>query len=92
MMGWDIANFNVSRGGGIARGFEFEVVFTGSGRQPECLLHGDGVVLSTGRVRFNREDDLRALVAEAGGNPQYFLDYLSDWVVRQSRRELPLSA
>ena len=91
-MGWDISNLNISDGSGIARSFEFEVVFTGSANQAECLLRGDGILLSSGRVRFNREDELKALVAGAGGNADYFLDYLSDWVVRQAQPRLARTA
>jgi hypothetical protein len=92
MLGWDLSSLNISDGSGIARAFEFEVVFTGSANQADCLLRGDGILLSSGRVRFNREDELKSLVAGTGGNPEYFLDYLSDWVVRQAHPRLARTA
>lgn len=92
MLGWDVSSLNIGDGSGVARAFDFEVVFSGATNEAECLLRGDGVLLSSGRVRFNREDELKALVADTGGNPEYFLDYLSDWVVRQAQPRPPRTA
>lgn len=92
MLGWDVSKLHIGDGSGVARAFEFEVVFTGLADQAECRLHGDGILLSSGRVRFNREDELKALVADSGANPEYFLDYLSDWVARQAPPRLARTA
>lgn len=92
MLGWDIASLTITDGSGIARSFDFEVAFTGSAAGPESLLRGDGVLLSTGRVRFNREAELHSFVTRAGGNPQYFLDYLADVVARRARPPLARTA
>jgi hypothetical protein len=85
MLGWDIENLSFGDGNGVVRTFDFEVVFSNTSQQAECLLRGDGILLSSGRVRFNREDELKSLVAETGSNPDYFLDYLADMVVREAR-------
>jgi hypothetical protein len=84
-MGWDVMGFAVGERNGAARVFNYEIAFTGSHNQPECLWRGDGVVLNAGRVMFNRMDDLRVLVAEAGANPQDVLDLLTSWVLTRTR-------
>ncbi len=92
MLGWDIENLSFGDGNGVARTFDFEVVFCSTSQQVECLLRGDGILLSSGRVRFNREDELKTVVAETGSNPDYFLDYLADIVVRKAHPQLPRTA
>lgn len=79
-MGLELANFRVDTEGHQASAFRFEVVFTGSLDQPECVYRGDGILLSGGGVRINREHDLADAVAGAGLNPQQFMERLADWI------------
>jgi hypothetical protein len=89
MLGWDVSNLTITGGNSVVRTFDFEVEFTGGLSLLEHKVRGDGIVLSTGRVRFNHEAELKNLVAEAGGNPQYFLDALADVVARQAWQPPP---
>lgn len=84
MLGWDVANLTITGGNSVVRTFDFEVAFSGDPSYPENRVRGDGIVLATGRVRFNHEDELKSLVAGAGANPQYFLEYLADVVAREA--------
>lgn len=92
MLGWDIENLSFGDSGGVAQTFDFQVVFSNSTQQAECLLRGDGILLSSGRVRFNREDELKSFVAGTGSNPEYFLDYLADVVAREARPRVSRTA
>ncbi|GEM_PF-1455568 len=91
-MGWQLTNFELDPSGRLASTFHFEIVFTGSRQQPECLVRGDGVLLRSGRVRFNREDDLRSAVEGVGVEPHGFISHLADWVVQQSMPRVPQPA
>ena len=68
-MGWELTEVNVDDSGGQASAFHFEVTFTGSHDQAECLLRGDGILLSNGRIRFNRSADLIRTVTDLGLSP-----------------------
>jgi len=88
-MGWELANLVIGHGGELAQPFEFEIVFMGSKQQAEFRLRGDGVVLRTGKVRFNRLEELKDLASGAGYHPQNFIDYLADMVtVTAARAEM----
>jgi len=85
MMGWELTNFRLDSQGCEACAFHFEVVFTGSLNQPECLYRGDGILINGGRVRVNREDDLKTALSGVGVDPQSFIQQLVDWVGFQAR-------
>ena len=57
-MGWELTDVNVEDTGGQANPFHFEITFTGSRDQAECLLRGDGILLGNGKIRFNRSAEL----------------------------------
>ncbi|MBN2080933.1 hypothetical protein JW859_01875 [bacterium] len=80
MMGWELTNFRLDRQGYEACAFHFEVVFTGSLNQPECLYRGDGILTLNGRVRVNREDDLKTALSGVGVDPHSFIKQLVEWV------------
>lgn len=79
-MGWEITNFQLERTGELARVFNFEIMFTGLAGENERLVRGDGLVMKSGKIRFNRENQLMGVVAEAGINPDSFSDYFTRMV------------
>lgn len=84
MLGWDLTDFVVENSGGLASPFRFEIVFTGN-ESERVPLRGDGVVLRTGSVRFNRQEELAFAVNSLGLNAQNFFAYLADMVLEQSQ-------
>lgn len=88
-MSWELARLELVDHGGAARTFQFEVLLAGTKQQAQCLVRGDGFVLDNGRVRFNREEELRSLIYAAGSNPQHFLDYLGTRVIEEVPRLAP---
>jgi len=78
-MGLELANFRVDAKGLQESAFRFEIIFTGSLDQPECVYRGDGILGGAGLL-INREHELAEAVAGAGLNPQQFLEQLADWI------------
>jgi hypothetical protein len=83
MMGWDLIDFDIDQRGGLASPFNFEILFSGAAPQG-IPLRGGGVVLRTGSVRFEHEDELRRMVAQLGMNPDNFLEYLADVILART--------
>lgn len=91
-MGWELANFRLDTGGQTASSFHFEVVFTGSCNQAECLYRGDGMLIPGGRVRLNREQDLAAAVDGLGLDTEAFKRHLAEWILQESQPREPSQA
>lgn len=82
-MGLELANFGVDAKGPQQSAFHFEVIFTGTSDQPQCVYRGEGILFGGGRLLINHEHDLADAVACAGLNPQQFLNQLAQWVEAQ---------
>lgn len=58
-MDWEIANFLIDKPGELARVFHFEVLMGNPGFPKTQVMVVDGLVFKNGRIRFNREPQLR---------------------------------
>jgi hypothetical protein len=85
-MGWDVVEFYLASNEGAARVFNYELEL--QNEEPEETRHvfGDGVVMGSGQVYFNRPERLKEAVKAAGANPEGFIDTFADWVVNQFPR------
>ena len=88
-MGWELRSLSIDDNAGLARVFHFELVFQTGSHARESVFSGDGVLLRTGKVYFNREDELCRLIQQVGINPQNFLEYFGDLVAGESLKRIP---
>ena len=92
LMGWDLTDFTLQQRGELATAFEFEISYGSEAGGVGTHYRGDGLLLCSGRVRFNREQELLKLAGGLGLNPQNFLAYLADWIVAHSQTGAEASA
>jgi hypothetical protein len=88
--GWDLTQIEVQGGNSAAQVFNFELSLYGSEAVPGCILRGDGLLFRDGRVRFNREAELRQVLALMSETPQEVLESLAAQV-RGQRGRSPLN-
>jgi len=84
MMGWELKELKLAANGRTASAFQFEIASLAGKDQPRCSISGDGVVFEDGRVRFNREPELKQALSGAGLSPQDCLSSLSCRVVEHA--------
>jgi hypothetical protein len=84
--GWDLTQIEVQDGSSAAQVFNFELSLYGSESVPGCILRGDGLLFKDGRVRFNREAELRQVIALMSEKPQDVLESLATQVRGQRGR------
>ena len=65
-MNWELANFYLDRPGRLAQVFHFEVLEGKSGFNKKQVMFVDGLIFKNGRVRFNRETEIRNKLEDKG--------------------------
>ncbi len=91
-MGWEIKDLELDVGGQLANAFNFELQVTTDAGVLAGALRGDGIVLRSGRVRFNREDELRRRMEAQGLDAAVVIAQVSDHAARQSRFSTPVAS
>ena len=89
---WDLANFRIAENSGTACSFGFELQVHDNQTGALRVLHGDGLLLTDGRVRFNREEQLSQVAGELELERHQFLDDLADLVRHRAGRTAFASA
>lgn len=84
MTGWELMELKLAADGRTASAFQFEIAADGGDESGQRTISGDGVVFEDGRVRYNREQDLRLALSSAGLDPQGCLGQLSCRVVEHA--------
>jgi len=83
-MGWEILELKLATNGRTVSAFQFEIAAEGAGEAGRRTISGDGVVFEDGRVRYNREQELRLAISGAGIDPQGCLGQLSRRVIEHA--------
>lgn len=91
MMGWELTELKLAANGRTASAFQFEISSNGRDEETRRTISGDGVVFEDGRVRYNREAELRQAISGAGIDPQGFLGALSCRVVEHALGSKPMA-
>jgi len=84
MTGWELTELKLAANGRTASAFQFEIASQGGADEPRRSISGDGVVFEDGRVRFNREPELRRAISGTGLSPEECLSGLSCRVVEHA--------
>ena len=84
MMRWTITEFELAHEGGLARPFQFEIIARTPVDSDRGILRGDGLLFSDGRVRFNRESNLKNFASGLGANDDDFLNALSEAITEEA--------
>ena len=89
---WDVANFRISEHSGLAASFGFELQVHDSRTGAARVVHGDGLLLTDGRVWFNRVELLGQVAREQAIEPRQFLEALAQDVRARARQLAPAAA
>lgn len=89
---WDMIECRFEPAGATAQVFNFELAIYGTESIPGFVLRGDGLLFSDGRVRFNREDELRDMIGMGGDSAQAVLESIAAGLRSRSRQPLRATA
>ncbi len=65
-MDWELTNFYIDRPGSLAQVFHFEVLANSAEYNQKQVMFVDGLVFKSGRIRFNREIEIRSKLEDLG--------------------------
>ena len=83
-MDWEAKDFQIEPDRGQSRVFGCNVQFCYTPERQARWHQVDGVILAGGRIKVNREENLRSLAVEAGLEPESFIAQLAEWIGRQA--------
>lgn len=91
-MDWELANFLIDRPGELARVFHFEVLMGNPGFPKTQVMVVDGLVFKNGRIRFNREPQLRENMESKGISMDILVDSLRQAMAKATVKTIRVTA